>query len=157
MYIPGRGTNAQYVANFVLLTSIYADYLNATYCNVVCGNVTFTPTDLLREAKRQVGARLHAACSVMHRPRCMVVIASCHGRAQHSIVLGIQRWDSAQHSMVPGHSMAFIITRDHLQAQEIPGPAPCSQSQCYSCVMHSCGMEKAAMHVFYIFISSHPM
>ena len=54
MYIPGLGNNAQYVANFVLLTSIYADYLNATNCNVVCGNVTFTPADLLREAKKQV-------------------------------------------------------------------------------------------------------
>ena len=42
-------------ANFALLTSIYADYLNGTAAsNIACGNVTFTPADLVREAKKQV-------------------------------------------------------------------------------------------------------
>lgn len=63
MYLPSRGNNAQYTSNFILLSTIYADYLNATSNAVVCGNATFGPSDLLAEAKKQV--RGAASCLLL--------------------------------------------------------------------------------------------
>ncbi|CAI5516534.1 unnamed protein product [Closterium sp. Naga37s-1] len=54
LYIPGRGVNNQYVTNMAFLTTVLADTLQRAGQNLQCASTTFTPQQLLAEARRQV-------------------------------------------------------------------------------------------------------